>query len=79
MKELKAKGFKVVQLVLSQEEFQRRNKKRMREDGYADANTWAKGIIDFYDEVKKEGWADKEVNASQSVELVAKEILDLID
>ncbi|MEQ1500227.1 MAG: AAA family ATPase [Parcubacteria group bacterium] len=79
LKELKAKGFKVVQLVLSQEEFQKRNEKRMREDGYADANVWAKEVFGFHDEVKNEGWAHKSIDASQSIEMVAKEIIDLLE
>ncbi|MEQ1561135.1 MAG: hypothetical protein ABL899_00265, partial [Nitrospira sp.] len=79
LKELKSKGFKVAQLVLSQEEFQKRNEKRMREDGYADANTWAKEVFGFHEEVKNEGWADKEVDADQPVEIIAKEVLNLIN
>lgn len=79
LKELKEKGFKIIQLVLDQEEFQRRNKKRMQEDGYADANTWAKEVFGFHDEVKTEGWADKSVDASQPIETVAKEVLNLIN
>ncbi len=79
LKELKAKGFKVIQLVLSQEEFQKRNEKRMREDGYADANTWAKEVFSFHDEVKNEGWADKSIDASNSIDTIAKEIITLLD
>ncbi|MHB1316696.1 MAG: AAA family ATPase [Minisyncoccota bacterium] len=79
LRELKAKGFKVVQLVLSQEEFQRRNEKRMREDGYADANTWAKEVFDFHEEVKNEGWADKSIDASNSIEMIAEEIIALLE
>ncbi len=79
LKELKAKGFKVAQLVLSQEEFQKRNEKRMREDGYADANTWAKEVFDFHDEVKNEGWADKAIDVSQPIKVIAEEVLSLIN
>jgi adenylate kinase family enzyme len=79
LKELKSKGFKVVQLVLSKDEFQRRNEKRMREDGYADASTWAKEVFSFHDEVKNEKWADKEIDASHPIEVVAKEVLELLE
>lgn len=78
LQELKSKGFKVVQLFLSQEEFKKRNEKRMREEGYDDASVWAKEIFNFHDQVKSEGWADMTVDASQSVEKVGKEILDFI-
>lgn len=76
LKELKSKGFKVAQLVLDQEEFQKRNEKRMRENGYADANTWAKEVFSFHDEVKNEGWADKEIDAKLPIETIASEILN---
>ncbi len=79
LKELKLNGFKVVQLVLSQEEFQKRNEKRMRADGYADANTWAKEVFGFHDQVKKEGWADKFIDASQPIEAVEKEALEFLE
>lgn len=79
LKELKAKDFKVVQLVLDQEEFQRRNEKRMREDGYSDANTWAKEVFGFHDEIKNEGLADKAIDASQSIEIIAMEIIALLE
>lgn len=75
LKELKSKGFKVIQLLLDQEEFQKRNEKRMRENGYADANTWAKEVFSFHDEVKNEGWADKNIDAKLPIETVASEIL----
>ena len=78
LKELKSRGFKVAQLVLSQEEFQKRNEKRMREDGYADATAWAKEIFDFHDEVKNEKWADISIDASQPIEVVDKKVFDFI-
>jgi len=79
LKELKSKGFKIIQLVLSQDEFQKRNERRIREDGYADANTWAKEIFSFHDDVTREGWADKSIDANQPIEKVAKEVMALLE
>ena len=77
--ELKSKGFKVIQLVLDKEEFNRRNEKRMREDGYADANIWAKEVFDFHVEVRNQGLVDKIIDTDRLVEDVAKEFLDFIE
>lgn len=79
LKELKSNGFKVAQLVLDKEEFNRRNEKRMREDGYDDANTWAKEIFSFHDEVRDKKLIDKMVDANRPIEAVAKELLDFFE
>lgn len=75
IKELKSKGFKIIQLVLEMDEFQRRNEKRMKEQGYADANTWAQEVFGFHQEARDGGLVDKEIDATLSIEEIAKEIL----
>ncbi|MBC7981804.1 hypothetical protein H7X65_01885 [Candidatus Parcubacteria bacterium] len=77
--ELKEKGFKVIQLVLEMDEFQRRNTKRMSDEGYDDANTWAKEIFNFHQEVRDKGWVDLEVDATLPVEKIAEQILKFLD
>ena len=77
LKELKSKGFKVIQLVLEIDEFNRRNEKRMKEQGYADANTWAKEVFDFHQDARDKGFIDKEIDATLPTEEIAKEILFL--
>jgi adenylate kinase family enzyme len=77
LKELKSKGFKIVQLILDKEEFQRRNTKRMQENGYADANTWAKEVFSFHNDLKTKELVDKEIDASQPIEVIVKEVLVL--
>ena len=79
LKELKSKGFKVAQLVLSKEEFQKRNEKRMRDDGYADANTWAKEVFGFHEDIKSEGLADKSIDAELKIEDIAQEVFELLE
>ena len=75
LKELKSKGFKVIQLVLEMGEFQRRNEKRMKDQGYADANTWAKEVFGFHQEARDAGLVDKKIDATLPIEEIAKEIL----
>ncbi len=77
--ELKSKGFKVVQLVLEKDEFQRRNEKRMREEGYADANTWAKEVFGFHQEVRDKGLIDLEIEADQPIEIVAQKLVNFLE
>ena len=75
LKELKSKGFKVIQLVLEMDEFQRRNDRRMKEQGYADANTWAKEVFSFHEEVRDAGLVDKEIDATLPAKEIIKEII----
>ena len=77
LKELKSKGFKIIQLVLEMEEFNRRNEKRMKEQGYADANTWAKEVLGFHQEVRDAGLVDKKIDATLPVGEIAKSLLEV--
>jgi adenylate kinase family enzyme len=76
--ELKSKGFKVIQLVLEMDEFQRRNEKRMREQGYSDASVWAKDIFGFHQKVRDMGWVDLEIDATLPIEEVAEKVMDFL-
>jgi adenylate kinase family enzyme len=79
LQELKDKGYKVIQLELDDEEFQKRNEKRMREQGYADANTWAKEVFGFHKDVKEKGMVDKGIDVKQPIENIAKELLEFLN
>ncbi len=79
LRELKTKGYQVIQLELDDEEFQKRNERRMKEQGYADANTWAKEVFSFHKEARETGLVDKGINANQPVEDVADQILDFLN
>lgn len=79
LKHFKASGYKIIQLVLSYEEFEKRNQKRMAEQGSADARTWMKEIFTFHENIRKEGLVDKEINVDQPVESIAKEIVAELD
>jgi len=75
---LVSRGFKIIQLTLDREEFNRRNIKRMKEEGYKDASEWVEGIYAFHNLVKDEGMVDISIDASQPTETVVKEIVDFL-
>lgn len=75
---LVSRGFKIIQLTLDIEEFNRRNIKRMKEEGYKDASEWVEGIYAFHKLVKDEGMVDISIDASQPTETVVKEIVDFL-
>ncbi|MFZ2484810.1 MAG: hypothetical protein WAX80_01850 [Minisyncoccia bacterium] len=77
LKELKSRGFKVIQLVLEMDEFQRRNEKRMKEQGYADANTWAKEVFGFHQEVRDKNLVDKQIDATLPIGEIADSLLEV--
>jgi len=79
IKDLKSRGFKIIQLVLEREEFDKRNKKRMEEEGYDDANEWAKEVFDFHQKVQDEGLVDKRIDTNRPTEAIAREILDFLE
>jgi guanylate kinase len=66
--ELKSKGFKVVQLQLEMDEFYERNERRMKEEEYDDARTWAKVIFGYHQDIKNEGLVDREIDATLGTE-----------
>ena len=75
LKELKSKGFKIFQLVLDKEEFNKRNEKRMKEDGYADANTWAKEIFEFHQGIRNQGLIDAHIDAHLPIKEISEIVL----
>ena len=79
LKELKLKGFKILQLVLDEGEFNRRDERRIKEDGYENASIWSKEILEFHRKVGDEGLVDKVIDANQPIEVVAKEALEFLE
>jgi hypothetical protein len=78
LQELKFKGYKVIQLELNIEEFRKRNERRMKEEGYENANIWAKDVFDFHREIKDKKLVDKEIDVSKPIEVIAKQVLDFL-
>lgn len=71
-------GFVVIQLLLSREKMESRNKYRMEHDGWDDISMYFKYMIDYQEEIKKKGVVDKEINADQPVKIIAKEVLETL-
>jgi adenylate kinase family enzyme len=79
LKELKEKDFKVIQINLERDEFNRRNIKRMKEEGYDDANQeWTDDIFKYHKEVRDEGLVDKVIEADKPVEEIADELVSFL-
>ncbi len=78
LQELKSEGFKIIQLVLERDEFNKRNERRMEEEGYDDANVWADHIFNFHQDVRDKGWVDLEINVNQPIEDVAGKVLGFL-
>lgn len=79
VRDLKSKGFKIIQLVLDRAKLEERNKKRMAEQGYDDATQWMEENLKFHQKMQDEGLVDKIIDTDKPVEEVAKDILDFIE
>lgn len=79
LSDLKIKGFKVIQLELEMDEFKKRNEKRMSEEGYDDANVWAKEIFSFHQDVRDKGLVDLGVDATLPTNEIVERILKFLD
>jgi uncharacterized protein YihD (DUF1040 family) len=79
LKELKEKDFKVIQINLERDEFNRRNIKRMEEEGYDDASQeWTDDIFKYHKEVRDAGLVDKVIEADNPVEEIANELVNFL-
>lgn len=75
LKELKLKGFKIIQLVLDKDEFDRRNERRMKEEKYPDARVWAEKIFDYHQNLRNDSLIDQEIDAKMPIEEISRDIL----
>lgn len=72
---LKQKGFKVLQLVLNREEFEKRNERRMAEGDHDDARVWAEQIFDYHKRINETGFIDLAVDAKLETKQVAEQVV----
>lgn len=79
LEDMREGGFKVLQLILSKDEFDRRNKNRMETEGYEDASVWAEDLFDFHNRVRHKKLIDLSVDASKPTEQIAKEVLTFLN
>jgi len=75
IKEARINGFKVILLTISMEELVKRNKKRMQLENYQDATPWFAMQLDDYEQLKKYGLIDVVIDGTQTVEILAEQIV----
>lgn len=78
LKKAKKKGFKILQIYADLETLKERNKYRMEVLGWNDLSMYFEGMLDYQHEMQKAGLIDKVIDSKQSVERVAKAILNEI-
>ncbi len=74
LREAKDKGFKIIQLELSLDELNKRNKNRVKKEGYDDLSEWFEGMVVYQEKIRNAGVVDIVIDASQSVEKISEEI-----
>lgn len=79
LKQARKLGFVIIQLILSREKMESRNKYRMEHDGWDDISMYFKYMIEYQEEIKNKGVVDKSINADQPVEIIAKEVLETLN
>jgi len=72
------KGFKIIQLEVGKSELLRRNKKRVKEEGYEDASGWLDDMLAYQLSIKNNGLVDKIIRSDQETEDVAREIVEFL-
>jgi len=74
LREAKDKGFKIIQLGLSVDELNKRNKNRVENEGYDDLSGWLKGMLVYQEKIRDSGIVDISINANLPVERISEEI-----
>ena len=74
LREAKDKGFKIIQLELNLDELNKRNKNRVKKEGYDDLSEWFEGMVVYQEKIRDAGVVDIVIDASQSVEKISEEI-----
>ena len=74
LRKAKDKGFKIIQLELGLDELNKRNKNRVKNEGYDDLSKWLEGMILYQKKIRNAGVVDIVIDASLSVERISEEI-----
>ncbi len=74
LRKAKDKGFKIIQLELNLDELNKRNKSRVKNEGYDDLSGWLEGMVAYQEKIRNAGVFDITIDASQSVEKISEEI-----
>lgn len=71
-------GFHIVQLSLDLTELQKRNKFRVENENYSDLSQWLEGMINYQITIKEKGLVDKVIDAKQTTENIANELIEFL-
>jgi len=74
LRKAKDKGFKIIQFELNLDELNRRNKNRVKNEGYDDLSEWFEGMVVYQEKIRNAGAVDIVIDASLSVERISEEI-----
>ena len=74
----KNSGFKIIQFELDISGLKKRNKNRVRTEGYDDLSKWLEGMVQYQKQIKEAGIVDATIQADKSVEKIAEETLKIL-
>jgi len=74
LRKAKDKGFKIIQLEIELDELNKRNKNRVKNEGYDDLSKWLEGMTLYQKKIRNAGVVDLVIDASLSVERISEEI-----
>ena len=74
LRKAKDKGFKIIQLEIELDELNKRNKNRVKNEGYDDLSKWLEGMTLYQKKIRNAGVVDIVIDASLSVERISEEI-----
>ena len=72
-------GFQIAQLFLDLNELQKRNKFRMENEGYSDLSQWLEGMVNYQIIIKERGLIDKVIEANQTTENMASQLIEFLE
>ncbi len=75
----RASGFKVLVLSLPHDELLRRNKQRMKDEGYQDAEPWFEIQLSTYERLSDQGLVDEVIDAKKDVKSLSEQIVSLVN
>lgn len=78
LKHARKDGFKIIHLSLDLEQLQKRNESRVKSKGYSDLSQWLEGMVHYQTTMCEAGLVDKVIDANQSTENIANELLEYL-
>lgn len=75
----RSKGFKIIQLFVDKEELEKRNRKRIENEGYEDHSQWFDSMLQYQKEIKEQGLVDAIIETNKPVEEISQELINFLD